>query len=117
MVMDYRSRLALEQFQAEERRRQALAEQSSSLNAPDVRIRAWEKAHGLRLPDDPSHPVLRVVAQATRLALDQVLEEQQQRAARAQRTGRASKPEPVAAPVENVATLSFPPAPPAVIPE
>lgn len=83
LITDYRSRLALEQFQAAERRQLDLAEQSSALNAPDVRIRAWEKAHGLRLPDDSAHPVLSVVAASTHLTIEQVREEQQRRAQRA----------------------------------
>jgi hypothetical protein len=81
LLSDYRSRLALEQSQAAERRQGELAEQSSALNAPGVRIRAWEKTHGLRLPRDSAHPVLRVVASSTHLTLEQVQEEQRLRSA------------------------------------
>ena len=81
LLTDYRSRLALEQFQAAERRQGELAEQSSALNAPGVRIRAWEKTHGLRLPADLAHPVLRAVAASTNLTLEQVQEEQRRRSA------------------------------------
>ncbi len=81
LIKDHRERLAFEQHQQAERRRQELSEQSSSLNTPPERIRLWEKVHGLRLPRDPSHPVLDVVAAATGLTLTQVREEQQSRGA------------------------------------
>lgn len=78
-MSDYRSRLALEQFQAFERRQVELAEQRSALNTPCVRIRAWEKVHSLKLPADAAHPVLRAVAAATHLTLGEVREEQRRR--------------------------------------
>jgi hypothetical protein len=81
-INDYRSRVAAEQSQAVERRRQELAQQLSVANAPDMRIRAWEKAHGLRLPNDAAHPVLTVIAAITHLTLEEVHEEQRRRAAR-----------------------------------
>ena len=59
-----------------------LAEQRSEVNPPEVRIRAWEKVHGLRLPADAAHPILDVIAVSTRLTLEQVQEEQRARAAR-----------------------------------
>jgi hypothetical protein len=73
---------AHEEHLREERKRRELAEQRSDANTPDVRIRAWEKLHGLRLPSDPAHPILDVIAVSTRLTLAQVLEEQRARAAR-----------------------------------
>ena len=69
---------------AEERLRQRqreLAEQSSTANPPDVRIRAWEKVHALRMPGDAAHPVLDVIAHGTGLALEQIHEEQRARLA------------------------------------
>ena len=75
-------RYAQEEHQREERRQRELAEQRSDANTPDVRIRAWEKLHGLRLPSDPAHPILDVIAVSTRLTLAQVREEQAARAAR-----------------------------------
>ena len=77
---------------AEERLRQRqrdLAEQSSTANPPAVRIRAWEKAHALRMPGDATHPVLDVIAQGTGLALEQIHEEQ--RARLALRTKRSAE--------------------------
>ena len=69
---------------AEERlreRQRELAEQSSTANPPGVRIRAWEKAHALRMPADAAHPVLDVIAHDTGLALEQIHEEQRARLA------------------------------------
>ena len=76
-------RLAHEQFERAEKRRHDLAEQRSESNPPGVRIRTWEKVHQLRLPADPTHPILDVIALSTRLTLVDVREEQRMRAARA----------------------------------
>jgi len=74
-------RLAHEEYERIEKRRQELAEQCSNLNPPDVRIRMWEKVHQLRLPSNPTHPILDVIAVSTRLTLAEVREEQRARAA------------------------------------
>ena len=79
---DYRARLMREEHERAEKRRVELEDQRSSLNPPDQRIRTWEKVHGLRLPSDPNHPILDVVAIATRLTLAEVQEEQRRREAR-----------------------------------
>ncbi len=79
LMTDYRARLAHEHAEALERRQSELAEQVSIRNAPGERIRIWERLHGLTLPRDPTHRLLAVVAAATDLALEQVLEEQQRR--------------------------------------
>lgn len=76
---DYRMRLAEERAQADERRRIELLDLSSMTAAPDARIRAWERAHGLSLPSGESHPVLKSVATATQLTLEQVRDEQRRR--------------------------------------
>ena len=81
-------RLAHEESERAEKRRQELAEQRSDLNPPDVRIRAWEKIHQLRLPSDPAHPILDIIAVSTRLTLAEVQEEQRKRAARATNRNR-----------------------------
>lgn len=70
-----------EEWERAERRRKELAEQRSQANPPDVRIRTWERLHGLRLPSDPAHPILDLIAVSTRLTLAQVQEEQTARAA------------------------------------
>ena len=79
LASDYRVRLAEERAEADERRRVELLDLSSTAKAPEARIRAWERAHGLTLPRDASHPVLNSVAATTRLTLDQVREEQRRR--------------------------------------
>jgi hypothetical protein len=77
----YAERLAFEELERAQRRRLELAEQRADLNPPDVRIRAWEKVHALRMPGNPSHPVLDVIAIATGLTLAQVQDEQRARGA------------------------------------
>ena len=79
LASDYRVRLAEERAEADERRRIELLDLSSTANSPEARIRAWERAHGLTLPRNASHPVLGSVAAATHLTLEQVREEQQRR--------------------------------------
>jgi hypothetical protein len=74
-----RARHLVEEGERNEQRLAQLAEQRSDSNAPDVRIRAWEKLHGLRLPSNPSHPVLELIARGTRLTLVQVQAEQRAR--------------------------------------
>ena len=91
-IRTHAERLAFEELERAQRRRLELAEQRSDLNPPDVRIRAWEKVHALRLPGDPSHPVLDVIAIATGLTLAQVQDEQ--RARGALRTARTLQQEP-----------------------
>ena len=81
-------RLAHEEYERAEKRRLELAEQCSDLNPPDVRIRTWERIHALRLPSDPTHPILDVIAISTRLTLEEVREEQRTRAARAANLNR-----------------------------
>jgi hypothetical protein len=83
LVTTAAERLAHEEHERVEKRRRDLAEQCSSLNPPDVRIRTWEQVHQLRLPADPMHPILDVIAIGTRLTLADVREEQRMRAARA----------------------------------
>lgn len=76
---DYRIRLAQERAEADERRRLELLDLTSMANAPQARIRAWERAHGLTLPRGASHPVLTSVAAATHLTVEQVRDEQRRR--------------------------------------
>ena len=82
LVRDLAERLAHEEQERAEKRREELAEQRSDRNPPDVRIRMWEKLHQLRLPSDPAHPILDVIAISTRLTLAEVQEEQRTRTAR-----------------------------------
>jgi hypothetical protein len=79
LASDFRARIAVEQAHSEEVRRNELLELSATANAPDARIRAWERTHGLTLPRSAGHPVLNSVAAATRLTLEQVHAEQRRR--------------------------------------
>jgi hypothetical protein len=87
-LKSHAEQLAEEEFERERRRSEQLEEQRSDANPPEQRIRAWERAHGLRMPPDPEHPVLDVIALNTRLTLAQVRDEQRLRAERD--TGRSS---------------------------
>lgn len=91
LINDYRARRALEEEERAQRRRIDLEEQRSDLNPPGVRIRAWEKVHGLRMPADSTHPILEVIAGDTRLTLVEVRQEQQARVAESTRL-RQQKP-------------------------
>jgi len=92
LIRTHAERLALEAEERLQQRRLALAEQCSTANPPDVRVRAWEKVHALRLPGDARHPILKVIAHGTGLTLEQVQQEQRARVAR--RAVQARAPEP-----------------------
>ena len=79
LVSEYRTRLALERAQVDDRRRAELSELTATTNTPDARIRAWERTHGLTLPRAATHPVLNSIAAATRLTMEQVHAEQRRR--------------------------------------
>jgi hypothetical protein len=76
---EYRERMALIQAQAIERRQQELHEQSSPLNSASDRIRIWERVHQVKLPRNPAHRLIAVIAANTGLSADEVRAEQQQR--------------------------------------
>ena len=75
----YPTRILREQVEEAERAQRERIEQSSELNTPAMRIRAWERLHRLTLPRGSAHSVLSVVAKATHLTLEQVREEQLRR--------------------------------------
>jgi hypothetical protein len=79
LLADHRERLALEEKERARKRTSQLEELRSELNSVPVRVRAWEKMHGLRLPSDPAHPILRVIASTTGISLACLREEQQAR--------------------------------------
>jgi hypothetical protein len=87
LITDYRARLAHERMQADERRELQRCEQRSTLNAPDARIRAWERLHEVDLPLSPSHRLVGIIAAATSLTPEQVREEQRLRADAAKHPG------------------------------
>lgn len=78
-MSDHRARVHREADEREQRRQLQLNEQRLTTNSPPARIRAWEKAHGLRLPTSPTHPILVLIATDTALTVDQIQEEQQAR--------------------------------------
>jgi hypothetical protein len=63
----------------QEARRSALAEQVSIHNSARERIDIWERLHALRLPSQPSHPLLKVIAEQTSLTVQDIIQEQQRR--------------------------------------
>ncbi len=79
-LLDHRARMERAQVEAAERRVQALNDQRSPENSHDARVRAWERMYQVRLPRDPEHNVLRLVARQTGLALADVREVQRIRA-------------------------------------
>jgi hypothetical protein len=82
MLIDFRRQLELDEEARIERKRIAIAEQTSEPNSPAARIRAWEKVHALRMPSSLGHAVLDLIAAATQLSLAEVQEEQRLRAER-----------------------------------
>jgi hypothetical protein len=82
VLLDYRERRAMEALERAAVKQQHQAEQSSASNSADLRIRAWERVHQLRMPSTPLHPVLQVIAVATQLSIAEVRYEQQLRSAR-----------------------------------
>jgi hypothetical protein len=80
LLADHRERIALEEEERAKKRTTQFEELRSEVNAVPVRIRAWEKMHGLRLPSDPAHPILRVIASNTGISIACLQEEQQARA-------------------------------------
>jgi hypothetical protein len=82
LLKTHRAQVALEAEQRAQEKRARLEELSSIVHTPEMRIRLWEKVHGLRLPLDPEHPVLHFVATSTQLTVAQVQDEQLARKAR-----------------------------------
>lgn len=78
-VSTYADRMAQQARERQERHRLEIAEQSALDSSPGMRIRAWERVHDLRLPSDPQHPIIEVIAQKTGLTRAQVCEEQRVR--------------------------------------
>jgi hypothetical protein len=81
-VADRRLQLEHEQQQRTIERQQQIALQCSPFSSAEERIQLWEKLHALALPRSPTHKLLRIIAEQTELALEQVLEVQRRRFAR-----------------------------------
>lgn len=82
LLADHRERVAVEEEERAKQRTLQFEELRSEFNSASVRIRAWEKMHGLRLPASPDHPILDVIASATGVPLAALREEQQARRAK-----------------------------------
>ena len=78
-IEDHRQRRELEEKERNRLRTLRYEELRSELNTTAVRVQAWEKLHGLRLPTSSSHPVLRVISAATGIPIAALREEQQAR--------------------------------------
>ena len=78
-IVDRRSQIEREEQLRMVERQQQIALQSSPFSTAEERVRQWEKLHALGLPRSPSHKLLRVIAEQTELALEQVLEIQRKR--------------------------------------
>jgi len=102
IVRTHAERLAQDAEERLQQRQRELAEQNSIANPPDVRIRAWEKVHALRMPGDAAHPVLDVIAHGTGLTLEQIREEQRARLAlRTKRSAGQHSSEPAKSETSN----------------
>ncbi len=80
LAAERREQAALRQAALQAEKERSLARQRAMDTPPAMRIALWESRHGLTLPRDPRHPLMRVVAENTDLDLAQVLAEQQRRA-------------------------------------
>ncbi|HMA11511.1 MAG TPA: hypothetical protein VKO83_06460 [Steroidobacteraceae bacterium] len=78
---DFRARAERAAREAAERREQALVDQRSPDNTKEARVRIWERLHQVRLPKDPAHPILALIAKQTGLNLADVREVQSSRVA------------------------------------
>lgn len=78
---EYRRKVQQAQAERLATRRGEIEAQTSPMKEPQERIEIWERLHGLRLPEAPEHPLLKVIARHTHLALGEVQEEQRRRAA------------------------------------
>ncbi|NNM61446.1 MAG: hypothetical protein HKM03_04695 [Steroidobacteraceae bacterium] len=79
--MDFRARMLSRQAEAAARRQLGLAEQCSTRNSAEERIRIWERLHEITLPRDMAHRLIEVIAADTGLSGEAVREEQSRRAA------------------------------------
>jgi hypothetical protein len=80
MMLDHRARAERARLDAEQQRQRSLTDQRDAANAPETRVRIWEKLHQVRLPKSPTHAILTKVARDTGLGLTAVLEVQSARA-------------------------------------
>lgn len=79
LVRDHRARMELARLEARELREKDLKAQRSSDNSPAVRVAIWERLHQVRMPADPGHQILLLIAQQTALDLRDVHDVQRER--------------------------------------
>ena len=87
IIADRSEKLEFEEQEREHARTLRYAELRSELNSTSVRVRAWEKLHGLRLPVGSTHRILAVISRATGIPVAALHEEQQ-----ARRVARTAQP-------------------------
>ena len=79
LMLDHQARAERARLDAEQQRQRSISDQRDAANAPEVRVRIWEKLHQVRLPKSPTHAILAKVASDTGLGLAAVLEVQSAR--------------------------------------
>jgi len=79
LITEFRSRIALQESEAAERRRLEVAELVSDHHTLEERIRIWERLYALALPPNPLHPLVSIIAASTQLTVEQVRGEQKRR--------------------------------------
>jgi len=80
LAAERREQYTLQQAALQVDKDRNLARQRSIETPPATRIALWESRHGLAMPRDPRHPLMRVIAENTDLDVAQVLAEHQRRA-------------------------------------
>jgi hypothetical protein len=80
LAAERREQIALERAALQAEKDRCLAQQRSMETPPAMRIALWESRHGLALPRDPKHPLMRIIAANTDLDVTQVLAECERRA-------------------------------------
>lgn len=78
-VGDRRAAIQRAEEERAELRRSKIEAQAAPSTTPEERIRVWEDLHGLRLPRNADHKLIRVIARDTALTVRQVNEEQVRR--------------------------------------
>lgn len=81
LVRDHRARMELARLEARQQRENDLKAQRSLENSSAARIAIWERLHQVRMPSDPHHQILLLIAQQTQLQLGDILDVQRARAA------------------------------------
>jgi hypothetical protein len=78
---EYREAVQRERLKQVAERKKSIAALSSPEHDAERRIRLWEHLHGMHLPREPDHELVRVIAGRTALTVAQVNAEQRRRAA------------------------------------